>query len=173
MLCSKQDHYPKVFMKQEKSMSTKKITAEIATLVAAFQAKEQREFGQLAKAIDWAIYDPATILEAVYMAVNLGHSRLTKDLARKAFTLFPENQQVRRVLDLFDPLVPSRIVPIISPTKGLNKTRFWLDNHAAEYRGKWLAVNQGILVAATETYPELQQFLAQIADRSSTVVMRV
>ncbi len=123
-------------------------------------------------AADWAAQAPDDLLRAIQLALSLNLIWPARELAEQGMRLFPGHEPLRRAARVFEPRTV-RITRGGTPLKGIKASHNWLRDHAHEYRGQWIAVNQGQLLGAARTLDELRPVIDRADDPRSTIVTKV
>lgn len=61
-------------------------------------------------------------------------------------------------------LAPPKLVEVLPANPSMSKNRVWIRHHAGEYRGKWIALRNGKLLASGDTISEAKSGLATVDD---------
>ena len=141
---------------------------DFPVLRAAYEQGHARQFVQLLEDIDWSNQPPEFFVEAINMALYVNATRLVHLLAAEGYRLHPDDEMMQRADRVFN---PPRVGKTGSPAKkGINAYMRWFGEHAAAYRGKWVAVKAGELVAVADSRDELDAQIAEVEDMSDVVV---
>jgi hypothetical protein len=132
---------------------------------------DRQTFSQLAEGIDWATRPPDELARTIDLALELELATLAMKLAQQGSHLFPTHDRLHRAARVLAPPVVIRKHP--AQPAGLRESRAWLREHAAEHRGRWVAVREGKLVGAAESLAALKTAIGQELDPVSTIVTRV
>jgi hypothetical protein len=146
-------------------------TTTLTTLLeTSARAHACTEFVALVEAVDWAERQPTELLKAIDLALDLAMTALAISLAQQGGQLFPDNERVQQMARMISPLGIhlDRDAPHHT---GIKQSSDWLNTHADEYRGQWVAVREGILIAAAPTLEELEALMGDNDDH--TLVTRV
>ena len=130
-----------------------------------------RTFAALVEAIDWSARQPDELTAAIDGALSLEMASLAIELAQLGGRLFPDHERIQRAAQVLAPPVVRAVRP--SRARGLNTSMVWLEEHANQYRGQWVAVREGQLLAAAESLEELMPIIGDGEDAISTIVTRV
>ena len=96
---------------------------------------------------------------AIQLALEVGAPAAAKYLFREETRRHPSSPAIARYAPLFD---PKRAVRLPSnPT--LRANRQWLNAHRQEYRGQWIALRNGKLLANAPTLTDLEQKIGRTA----------
>lgn len=125
----------------------------LVALEAAVQAGRADVFVDESNRIDWSQMTADECREAVRLALAVGAHLRARELAALGSERFPRSLDLERMSRV---LAPPRVT--LAPTRdpeAVQKNRQWLETHAAPYRGNWVALRGGELVASGETLEEL------------------
>ena len=147
------------------------LPAVMQRLEAAVQADDRRAFLEQVEAVDWPAHTPDDLSHAIQLALSMNLVWPAHDLAEQGMRLFPDHEPLRRAMRVFEP--PTVRMTRGIPLKGIKEAHDWLRAHANEYRGQWIAVNQGRLLGATGTLDELRPVIEQAEHPRSTIVTKV
>lgn len=140
-------------------------------LTESAHAKNKGKFISLVETVDWATRPPADLAKAIDLALSLEMSSLAIKLAQLGGRLFPDHDRLQRAARVLAPPVVRRSqTPHI---KELAATQEWFHKHAGSYRGQWVAVREGKLLAAAASLKELRAIIEPNDDSVSTVIERV
>jgi len=148
------------------------MTAITQQLEAAVQANNHGAFLAQLEGVDWSAHTPDDLLRAIQLALSLNLVWPGRDLAAQGLRLFPDHEPLRRAARVFEPPT-TRMSRNSAPPKGTKESHNWMRDHAHEYRGQWIAVNQGRLLGAARTLDELRPLIDQAESPSSTIVTKV
>ncbi len=135
------------------------VTAEadpLALLNALAEQGDGPAFARLAAGVAWDVYPPAEIARAVRLALAAGAPLSARQISAEGHRLYPEDAELAQMAHILAP-------PKVLGTSPANPTRYldqqWLQRHAHEYRGQWLALKDGTLLAAAPTAKQLKTML--------------
>jgi len=143
----------------------------IEALEESARTGDRQTFDLVAERTDWAIRPPDELARAIDLALELELATLAMKLAQQGGRLFPEHQRLQQAARVLAPPVVIRKYP--AQSAGLRESRTWLREHAAEYRGQWVAVREGKLLGAAESLAALKSLAGTELDPISTIVTRV
>lgn len=99
---------------------------------------------------------PESFLEEINRIFNSGTLRGAREVAERGLALYPDHPELRQVHHALRPFeVRVSTFKASDPTP----TFEWLKKNAHAYRGKWVGLDKGELVAASEDYEEVHQAL--------------
>ncbi|MFN8459604.1 MAG: hypothetical protein U0401_33985 [Anaerolineae bacterium] len=142
------------------------------TLLEEFaQADERQQFAARVNTIDWSVYQPEQLMRAIDLALRLELSSLAIRLAQQGKQLFPNHEHIQQAAQVLAPPIGREVSRPY--TQKLNASQSWLREHASEYRGRWVAVREGELVATAESLQELATVMGQDENTINTLISKV
>jgi hypothetical protein len=125
----------------------------MAALEVAAEAGDETAFVQAASQIDWLQRPTQHFVRAVHLALTAGAHMLARNLATQGARLYPDHPELRKMAHI---LAPARVVSVeIPPTPSVQANQAWLRDHAHEYKGRWVALQEGTLLATGATAREV------------------
>lgn len=129
----------------------------MAVLEIAAEVGEETVFIQAASEIDWLQRPAADLARAVHLALAAGAHLLARKLANYGYRLYPHHAELAKMAHI---LAPPRVVRAnLSPDPSVRVNLEWMRIHAAEYRGRWVALKDGVLLTTAPTACELKDQL--------------
>jgi len=139
---------------------------EIEQLIKASQAMNESLFVTVANSIDWSIRPVEDYLKAVQLALSAGAHLKARHLAMAGGERFSDHAEMQKYTRI---LAPAKIVKShLPPDPEGAKDMRWLKEHHDEYRGQWVALLHGELLATASSLKELIQ---QIGDPRGTNIL--
>ena len=144
---------------------------ELNALEKAAAGANHQAFALLATAINWSLYRAADLTRAIDLALTLDLVSLARTLAQQGSKLFPGETHLRDVLAVLSP-------PVVRGTRPaqdihLKASQRWFKEHAPQYKGQWVAVRMGTLLASAPTLKELHEHIGTDGHTASTIVVKV
>lgn len=136
-----------------------------------FEEEAYGEFEDLTKAVDWSTRQPDEMLDVIQLALYLGMPRLAIDMAQEAGKLFPDHEKAQKSAHILAPPVVRGMSP--ARPRGLRESSDWIDKHARQFKGQWVAARRGEFVAAAPTFKELESMIKREPDQDSILVSKV
>ncbi len=140
----------------------------LMALEMAAEMDDERAFLQAARDIDWSQRPAADFVRAVRLALAIGAHLLARNLADSGHRLYPQHEELLKTAHILAPPLVVRADLPADPTAHLNLE--WLRNHATEYGGQWVALQDGRLLAIA---PTVRQLRAQLSSTKSIFLGRV
>lgn len=100
---------------------------------------------------------PESFLEEIRRIIESGTLQGTREIAARGLELYPDHPELQRLHHALRPF-EVRVVPgyrYSDPRPSYE----WLKKNAQFYRGKWVGLDNGELVAATDTFEEVLKAL--------------
>jgi hypothetical protein len=110
---------------------------------------------------------PETFLDEIGRIIDSGTLRGAREVAEKGLALFPDHPELQRLHHVLRPFETrvSSYWKIADPRPSYE----WLRKNAWNYRGKWVGLHKGELVAAADTLEEVLQAFGDRDPRASLV----
>jgi uncharacterized protein DUF5678 len=124
----------------------------LADLRRAAQRLNEGEFITALRKVDWQRQSENVFIRAIQLALGVGAYTTITAIADEGTRMHPHSDALRKYSSV---LAPPRIVTRIPANPGLRATREWLRSNAQQYRGKWVAVRDGHLLAAGDSFDDL------------------
>jgi hypothetical protein len=140
----------------------------LGTLKQAAEDGDEQAFVDAAEMIDWSSSDVGVFHEGVRLALMAGAHLLARSLASKGAALYPQDPELQKMARILGP--PRVLSTDIAASSSPGAARAWLRDHADEYAGRWVALQEGTLLAAAATAREVWDSLD---DTDGVLVMRV
>lgn len=120
-------------------------------------ADQSNEAGYLAayRQIDWAMRPAADILLATQWALQASAHGLARELAQFGAERFPTHAELQKYARILAP--PRTIANNLPPRPDLRANHIWLKQHSALYRGQWIALQNGQLLATAHSFTEITE----------------
>jgi len=131
---------------------TEQVTVE-ATLEIVAKIEDETAFMRAVERIDWSQRPAVDFVRAVHLALAAGAHLFARNLAAEGARLYPDHLELRKMAHV---LAPPRVVDAdISPTPSVRANQAWLRDYADGYKGQWVALQEGTLLAAGATAREV------------------
>ncbi|MCK6627859.1 MAG: hypothetical protein L6R45_22115 [Anaerolineae bacterium] len=150
---------------------TPQIEGTLPLLEQYTQAGERQQFVALAEVVDWSVCGSEELLRTIDLALSLELSSLAIKLAQQGQHLFPKHERIQQAARVLAPPVGREVSTVY--TQNLNASQLWLREHAPEYRGRWVAVREGELVATAESLNELTTIMGEGKDSVGALISKV
>jgi len=110
---------------------------------------------------------PETFIEEIRRIMNSGTLRGAREVAEQGLALFPDHPKLQH---LHHWLRPPEVRSVPGPNYWDPTPSYeWLKKNAHAYRGKWVGLHNGELVAAADTMEEVLQAFGDRDPRGSLV----
>lgn len=149
---------------------TRDITGEadpLGLFVALAEQGDGAAFARQAAEIVWNVYPPQDIARAVRLALAAGAPLTARQISAEGHQLYPEDAELAKMARI---LAPPKLLGTSPANPSRRLDQEWLRHHAHEYRGQWLALKDGVLVAAA---PTAQQLKSLVPEMNGVLVTRV
>ena len=119
--------------------------------------------------MNWAMCSAAEFVEAVRLALKVGAHQTALNLASRGVQRFPQNSSLQKMNRLLGP--PRVLKTNLPPIPSLKANREWIRTHTVEYRGQWVALQEGKLVASASSVRGLKAQVESLEDLLITKVV--
>jgi hypothetical protein len=97
----------------------------------------------------------------IHRALQKGNASLARDLAQQAIKLHPADIELRKMVSL---LAPPRLIALEkSDGSNWDHNRQWLNTHWDEYKGSWVALFDGELLASARSLSDISESIRNTA----------
>jgi hypothetical protein len=134
----------------------------------AADSGDEDSFVRAMQFVDWSGCSTKGFVDAVYLALKAGAHLAARNLATEGAQRYPQSPSLQKMSRLLSP--PRVLRTNLPPVPYLGANKEWMQNHAVEYRGRWVALREGKLVASAPTARELK---AQVKAFEGILVTRV
>lgn len=129
--------------------SNKVLVDRDTMLKTAADLGDEALFLEIAEDIDWSQRSAAEFTRAVRLALAAGAHLFARKVAMRGAEHYPDHEELQKMARV---LAPPRVVAAdLPPDESMRKNHTWLREHADEYRGQWVALRDGDLLAAAPT----------------------
>jgi hypothetical protein len=130
-----------------------------ATLEEAASAADAQAFAGSVAMVDWDACGADELRRAIHLALEAGAPLVARALATDGVTRFPEHSELQKLAYL---LAPPRIIRHETADPSVQLNRHWLRAHADHYRGQWVALREGELLAAGTSALDLKKRIGEL-----------
>lgn len=142
-----------------------------STLGQTAQEGDSNQFAVVIGSVDFADYPADTIARAIDLALQLDLARIAIELAQTGIRLHPDDDRLQKAARVLKK--PEVLGTRPATGKGLDKSHIWLQKHAEQYHGKWVAVRAGKLIASADSFSVLKASLPTKSRTQKTLITRV
>ena len=139
-------------------------------LVAAADAGDEIAFAGAVPGVDWTERTEDDFEAAVRLALAAGAHGAGRALSAQGFAAFPESAILQKMATILSPPRVVRVGLPADPSVAANQQ--WMRAHWEKYRGCWVALRDGNLLAAAPTLREVEQQVGEIRN-SGLFVTRI
>lgn len=128
------------------------------------------KFIETVNSLDLETLPARSIIHIIDLALSIGLVKLPQDLSQHALQIYPEDKEIIKYQKILAPpkIINSKLPPY--PQAELNVK--WLKEFRKEYKGKWVALKEGVLLASADSFTELKSKV-EIKKNSHILVTRV
>jgi hypothetical protein len=137
----------------------------------AAKNRNYHAFNSLIKGINLSSFQAAEVVKIIDWCLALDMIALAFDLATKAKELYPKHE---KIVSAYSALSPPRIIGTRPPrATGIEKSHTWFRENASNHKGKWVAVNNGQLLAEADSLKELTARIDEKYMNPSTIIEKI
>jgi hypothetical protein len=140
---------------------------EMAELVAAAEARDERAFIEVAKTINWSTRSASDYVKAIRLAISAGVHLKARHLATEGAKRYPANIELNKMSRILAP--PQILSSSLPPRPDAGADMQWLRTHGDEFRGQWVALKAGDLLRSASTFDEIIQMVGNPRGRNILV----
>jgi hypothetical protein len=126
----------------------------MVSLRLASELGSEELFARAARSMNWARCSAAEFVEAVRLALKVGAHLTALNLVTRGVQRYPQNSSLQKMNRLLGP--PRVLKTNLPPIPSLKANTEWIHTHAVEYRGQWVALQEGRLIASASRVRELK-----------------
>lgn len=142
------------------------VMAQLEKAAAASDPYDVSAFVTAVKAIDWESRPAADYVGAVYLALNVGAHLTARHLAMAGAGRFPDHAELQKMAYILAP--PKATISKGGPHPGIKADMTWLKQNWDTYRGHWVALRDGQLLAVADS---LDGLVEQVGEIRNTGIM--
>lgn len=158
-LCPKEERYRDYTRPGE---SQKKEYDTIAQLDVAASIRNGPVFEKLLEVITWENRSASEISHVIDLALRMGAYSSAREVSQIGLSRYPQDDRIQKYHSILaEPVVTQRAVPF---DPSIRANRDWLKTHRDEYRGRWIGLRNGSLVASAGTIDELMNSMESSRD---------
>jgi hypothetical protein len=132
----------------------------IALLETAVHAQDITNFRTLIQAVPWSTFSPSDLIAVIRMALSLEAPLMARRLAEHGLKQYPNHPEINRFAHIL--AVPTAM-PVEPATEvDIKANKEWLAANREAYRGKWVAVHNGTLIADGSTFSDLTANVGEV-----------
>jgi hypothetical protein len=138
----------------------------ITPLRMAAEANDEKRFVTAMRFVNWSQLSATDFFNVVHLALEAGAHLTARRLAIGGFQRYPRDPALRRMYQFLR--APQVLNADLPPVPSLKANRHWMQTHATKYRGQWVALKDGGLVASAPTVYELKARVGDLEDHFIT-----
>ena len=147
-----------------------------ALVADAVRVLRDQEAGRTARphppdaSLDVATSTPDDLVHAIRQALEAGEAGRARQLALEGAQRYPAHAELQHYARVLAPPT-TRVVPASPASRASVKANgAWLQAHRTVYRGRWVALRDGVLVRAADSFEAL---VADVGDTTGLLLTRV
>jgi hypothetical protein len=141
---------------------------DMRLLEGAVAGDDRSAFEIAIEAIDWSKHSPKDLVDAIRLAFKVDAHGIAHTLAQIGARLFSDDEACQKYARA---LAPAKLLRTdLPPQPGAEADIRWLREHASEYRGRYVALKDGELLDAADSFAPL---IAKFPRGSLVLVTRI
>lgn len=141
---------------------------QMAALVSAANSKNESAFMLAYQKIDWQTRAATDFIQAVQLALTAGAHLVARKLAELGAAHYPQDAYLKKAAYILAP--PKVIARDLPPRPDLRANRDWIMSQSNAYRGKWVALRNGELLATADSFDALAD---QVGNPSGILLTKI
>lgn len=139
----------------------------MSRLEDAAEKGDARAFINTVREIKWGSVSAQDAARAINLALRAGTPTAAQHIYNEGMKSHPNSPELHKFARLFAP--KRQAVKTLPPNPTLNANREWLKSHRAEYRGSWIALRNGELLA---TATSLDELIRRVGDTANVLLTK-
>jgi len=145
-----------------------KLDEQMSALVKAAHSHNTSAFVLAYQNIDWQTKKAEDFVQAVQLALAAGAHLAARKLASLGADRYPQNAELKKSADV---LAPPKVVARNLPARpDIRLNRDWIMSQSSAYRGKWVALRNGTVLAVADSFDALAD---QIGNPSGVLLTKI
>lgn len=129
----------------------------LTLLADAADAADAQAFITAYHLIDWSTRTPGEFERAIHWALTVGAHLAARSLAVEGNALYPDCAELQKAAQI---LAPPKVIRHLPADPTIRANHDWLRVHCTAYRGQWVALQNGQLLATADSFGELTKRIA-------------
>jgi hypothetical protein len=151
--------------KQRTTDHTDNVMAHLSDLA---DLRDEGAFVSALQEVDWRTRPAKDVVKAVQLALAAGAHMAARHLAQEGAERYPAHAELQKYARL---LAPPRVIQRnLPPRPDLRTNHDWMKRQGPAYRGQWVALRDGQLLATADTFDALAQ---KVSDRQHVLLTRI
>jgi hypothetical protein len=125
----------------------------MAQLAYAAEQGDEAAFVAAYRQMDWAMRSADDFQQTTQWALTAGAHGLARQLAQQGAQRYPSHEELQKYAHVLAP--PRMIRRELSLRSDVRNNRDWIKQHGNDYRGKWIALRNGQLLATADSFDAL------------------
>jgi hypothetical protein len=133
--------------------------AQLASAAQASNPYDVSPFVQASQKIDWQTQPAANFVEAIRLALSIGAHHTGQKLASLGMSRFPKHPELKKIAGILTPPISTSTSPA---DPAIQNDMAWLKAHWDEYKGQWVALRDGQVLAAADSVEAIEQQVGNV-----------
>jgi hypothetical protein len=144
----------------EEPTTTHYFDLEMLQLERAVKLDDEVEFVRIVNQMDWSSRSVDNYLRAISLALQIGAHLIARKLAQEGTVRFPDHPDMSKHARILSPVVTLRTG--LPPEPRIVANMNWLKEHRNEYKGLWVAIENGEMVASASNPQALIKIVGNV-----------
>jgi len=132
--------------------------------------KDRTTLNRLTKKVAWSRCHPDEMIHVINLCIFLDMVLLARELAYEGRRLFPNDKRLEHFAIV---LAPAKVIGTEPASDiGLEASHRWFQENSSQYKGQWIAVQNGELLGVAPTLKKLYDQIGPDKRTSSTIVVK-
>ena len=128
-------------------------------LEKAVKARNEAAFSDILKEVDWREIEAVEFIRIIDLALEIGTHLAARQIATKGAEAYPDNAELQKYARVLAP--PKVVANRVSRNINQKANVEWLKANKNDYKGQWVAIKDGILLAAANSYKDLRDQIGE------------
>jgi hypothetical protein len=137
------------------------LMARLAAAAAASNPYDVSPFVAACRRIEWQRRPASNYVDAIQLALSIGAHHTARQLALLGASRFPKESELKKMAQILAPPIVAATSPADPSTQS---DMGWLKAHWDEYKGQWVALREGQLLASADSSEAIEQQVGNVKD---------
>lgn len=147
-------------VKEQKETAAEEAMARLEAAAEASTPYDVAPFVRAYEAIDWEEQTADDFARAVRLALWVGAHLVARNLALEGARYYPQHIELKKMAHILAP--PKATVSKGPPDPWVKGNMIWLKAHWDEYKGQWVALRGGQLLATADSFDEIIEQVGEV-----------
>jgi hypothetical protein len=140
---------------------------DFAALERAARRQDLHSFVAAEQVVNWNKKPVGELAKAIQYSLSVGAFAVAQRLAEVGKRVHGDDPTIGRLARI---LAPAKVLTSVAPDPGVRQNHEWLKKHARQYRKRWVALENGVLLFTGDSFSKLR---SRLGDRKGVLLMRI